>query len=79
MCDELTTASAVNIVVSMQQANEGVVQLVKDGIDRLITTFNRRAQKAANGQVLGSIGQPRLPPAQVIVPALLLRLGALVQ
>ena len=78
-CDQLATAPAANNVVNMQQADEGVVQLVKDCIDKLITTLNRRAQKAANGHVLGAIGQPGLAPAQLIVPTLLLLLGAPVQ
>ena len=78
-CDQLATASAANNVVNMQQVDEGVVQLVKDCIDKLTTTLNWRSQKAANGHVLGPIGQPGLPPAQLIVPALLLPLGAPVQ
>ena len=57
-CDQLATASAANHVVNMQQADEGVMQLVKDCIDKLTTTLNRCAQKAANGHVLGPIGQP---------------------
>ena len=48
-------------------------------MDKLTTTLNRRAQKVANGHVLGPIGQPGLPPAQLIVPVLLLPLGAPVQ
>ena len=78
-CDELATVLAARNVVSMQQADERVVQLVKDCMDKLTTTLNRRAQKAANGHVLGPIGQPGLPPTQLIVPALLLPLGAPVQ
>ena len=77
--DQRATASAENHVVNMQQADKGVVQLVKYCIDKLTTTLNRCAQKAANGHVLGPIGQPGLPPAQLIVPALLLPLGAPVQ
>ena len=75
-CDQLATASAVNNIVNMQRADEGVVQLVKDCIDKLTTTLNRHAQKVANGQVLGPIGQPGLSPAQLIIPGLLLPPGA---
>ena len=78
-CDQLATTSAANNVINMPQADEGVVQLVKDCIDKLTPTLNRSAQKAANGHVLGPIGQPGLPPAQLIVPTLLLSLVAPVQ
>ena len=78
-CDELAMASATNNVVSMQQADERVVQLVKDCMDKLTTTLNRRAQKAVNGHIRGPIGRPGLTPAQLIVPALLLPLVAPVQ
>ena len=78
-CNELTTASAANNVVSMLQADEGVVPLVKDCMEKLATTLNRRAPKAANGHVLGPNGQLGLPPAQLIVSALRLLLGAPVQ
>ena len=42
-CDELATASAANNIVCMQQADERAVQLVKDWMDKLTTTLNRRA------------------------------------
>ena len=74
-CDRLATASAANNVHNMQQADEGIVQLVKDCIDKLITTMNRRAQKVANGQAVPPIGQPGVPPAQLNVSALLLPPG----
>ena len=72
VCDQLTTASATNKVPNMHQADEGIVQLVKDCIDKLMTTMNRRAQKKANGQAVPPIGQPGVPPAQLNVSTMLL-------
>ena len=60
----------------MQQADEGIVQLVKDCMDKLITTMNRRAQKVANGQTVPLIGRLEVPPAQLNVSTLLLLPGA---
>ena len=76
VCHRLTTASAANKVHNMQQADEGIVQLVNDCIDKLITTMNRRAQKVANGQAVPPIGQPGVSPAQLNVSTLLLPPGA---
>ena len=78
-CDEFATASVANNAVSMQQADAGFIQLVKNCIDKLTTTLNKRAQKVGNGHVLGPIGQLGLPPTQLFVPAVLLVLGVLVQ
>ena len=60
--NELATVSDENNVVSMAQADVGVMELVKDSMDKLTTTLNRCAPEAANGHVLSPIGQPELPP-----------------
>ena len=78
-CDRLATASAANNILNMNQADEGIVQLVKNCIDKLITTMNRHAQKVANDQAVSPIGQPEVPPALLNVSALLLPPGARAQ
>ena len=75
-CDRLATASAANNVHNMQQSDEGIVQLVNNSIDKLITIMDRPAQKVANGQSVSPIGQPGVPSAQLNVSALLLLPGA---
>ena len=50
--------------------------LLKTGIEKLITRMNRRAQKVANGQAVSPIGQPGDPPEQLNVPVLLIPPGA---
>ena len=48
MYNQLATASAANNVVNMQQADEAVLQLVKETIDKLTATMGKDGQKAAN-------------------------------
>lgn len=60
----------------MERADEGVIQLDTDYIDKLTTAFNRSAQKAANSLVLGRIGQQGIPAAELIIPGLVLLPGA---
>ena len=71
-CDQLATAPAANNVHNMQQADEGIVQLVNNCIEKLITILNRCTQKVANGQAVAPIGQPGVHPAQLNISALLL-------
>jgi len=78
-CDQLTTESAANNVARMREADEGIVQLVKDCMSKLTTTMNQQLQVVAKGQPAPALGQPGVPTAQVIVPPLLLPLGAPIQ
>jgi len=63
-CDELATASAANAIPGMQEADDAVLQLVKNCEKKLTNTINLNNKLFR--QVLG------VPPAQVIVPNLLL-------
>jgi len=77
-CHQLATGSAANNVARMGEADEAIVQLVKDCMSKLITTMNNLKQLlvVAKGQPAHALGQPGVPTAQVIVPPLLLPLGA---
>jgi len=77
--DQLTRESAANNVALMQEADAAIVQLVKDCMSKLTTTMNKQLQVVAKGQPAPALGQPRVPTAQVIVPQLLLPLGAPIQ
>jgi len=66
--DELTTASAANDIPGMQEVDEAVVQLVKDCGKKLTNIINLKNKRFP--QVLG------VPPAQVIVPKILLPANA---
>jgi len=67
-CDKLATASAANNIPSMQAADEVVIQLVKDCAKKLTDTI--KLPNKPFPQV------PGVPPAQVIVPNLLLPANA---
>jgi len=65
-CDELATASAANNMASMQEIDEGVLQLVNDSRKKLTKTIETNNHVPPPG--------PGIPPAQVILnPILLLR------
>jgi len=78
-CNQLATESAANNVARMREADEAIVQLVKDSMSKLTTTMNKQLQVVAKGQPQPALGQPGVPTAQVIVPPLLLPLGAQIQ
>jgi len=78
-CDQLATESAANNVARMREADEAIVQLVKDCMSKLTTTMNKQLQVVAKGQPAPALGQPGVPTAQVIVTPLLLPLGAPIQ
>jgi len=78
-CDQPVTKSAANNVARMRAADEAIVQLVKDCMSKLTTTMNTQLQVVAKGQPAPALGQPGVPTAQVIVPLLLLPLGAPIQ
>jgi len=67
-CDELTTASAANDIHGMQEVDEAVVQLVKDSGKKLTNRIHLKNKPFP--QV------PGVPPAQVIVPNILLSANA---
>jgi len=67
-CDELATASTGNDIPGMPEEDEAVVQLVKDGEKKLANTINLKNKPFP--QV------PGVPPAQVIVPNILLPANA---
>jgi len=66
-CDELATVSAVNNMPSMQAIDEAVLQLVKASGKKLAHTI-KTTKKVPPG--------PGVPPGQVIVNPVLLRLNA---
>jgi len=78
-CDQLATESAANNVARMREANEAIVQLVKDSRSKLTTTMNKQLQVVAKGQPAPALGQPGVPTTQVIVPSLVLPLGTPIQ
>jgi len=67
-CDELATASAANNMASMQKIDEAVLQLVKDCGKKLANTIRTNNHVPPPG--------PGVPPAQVIVRAMLLPLNS---
>jgi len=67
-CDELATTSAANDIPGIQEVDEAVVQLVKDCGKKLTNTINLKNKPFP--QV------PGVPPAQVIVPNILLPANA---
>ena len=71
-CDTLATASAANNVIGMQQADDAVVQIAKDCGRKLMNTLANRAAAQLRGAKVAPLGQPGVPPAQVIIPNLLL-------
>jgi len=75
-CDQLATESAANTVARMREADEAIVRLVKDCMSKLTTIMNKQLQVVAKGQPTPALGQPGVPTAQVMVPPLLLPLGA---
>jgi len=78
-CNQLATESAANKVARMREADEAIVQLLKDCMSKLTTTMNKQPQVEAKGQPAAALGQPGVLTAQVIVPPLLLPLGAPIQ
>ena len=78
-CDQLATESATNNVSPRQEADEVIVQLVKACLSHLTTTMNKQLQVVAKAQPAPALGQPGIPPGQVIVPQLLLPVGAPIQ
>jgi len=78
-CNQLTTEAAANKVAHMQEAVDAIVQLVKNYLSKLRTTMNKQLQVVAKVQPAPVLGQPGVPTTQVIVPALLLPLGAPIQ
>jgi len=48
-CDQLATESAGNNVARMREADEVIVQLVKDCISKLPTTMDKQLQVVAKG------------------------------
>jgi len=66
--DEHATASAANDIPGMQDVDEAVVQLVKDCGKKLTNTINLKNKPFPQG--------PGVPPAQVIVPNILLPANA---
>jgi len=78
-CDQLATESAVNNVAHRREAHEAIIELVKDCMSRLITTMKKQVRVVAKAPPAPALGQPGVPTAQVIVPPLLLPLGAPIQ
>jgi len=78
-CDQLARESALNNAARMWEANEAIVQLVKECISKMTTTMNKQLQVVAKSQPAAALGQPGVPTAQGIIPALVLALGAPVQ
>jgi len=78
-CDQHARESAANNVARMREADVAIVQLVKDYMSKLTTTMNKQLQVVAKGRPAPVLGQPGVPTAQVIVPPLLLPLGAPIQ
>jgi len=70
-CDQLVTESAANDVARMWEANEAIVQLVKDCMSKWTTTMNKQLLVVAKGQPAPALGQPGVPTTQGIVPPLL--------
>jgi len=66
--DELATASAANDIPGMQEVDEAVVQLVKDCGKKLTNTINLK------NKLFPQV--PGVPPAQVIIPNILLPANA---
>jgi len=79
VCDQLTTESAANNVAPMREADEAIVQLVRDSMSNLTTTMNKQLQVVAEGQPAPALGQLGVPTAHVIVPPLLVPLGTPIQ
>jgi len=77
--DQRATESAANYVAAMREADEAVVQLVKDYMSKFTTTMNKQLQVVAKGKPVPALDQPGVPTAQLIVPLLLLSLGAPLQ
>ena len=75
-CDQLATKSGANNVARMREADEANVQLVKDSISKLTTTMKKELQVVAKGQLAPDLVLLGVPTAQVIVPPVLLPLGA---
>jgi len=78
-CDHLARESAANNVGHMGEADEAIVQLVKNCMRKMTTTMDKQLQIVAKGQPAPALGQPGLPTAQVMVPPLLLPRGAPIQ
>jgi len=55
-CDQLATESAENSVARMREANEAIVQLVKDCMSKLKTTMNKQLQVVAKGPPAHALG-----------------------
>jgi len=80
-CDQLATESAANHVAlaRMRKAHVAIVPLVKNCMSKLTTNMNNQLQVVAKGQPAPALGQRGVPTPQVIVPPLLLPLGAPIQ
>jgi len=75
-CNPLGPEAAANNLALMREADEAIVQVVKDCMSKLTTTMYKQLQVVAKGQPAPAVGQPGVPTTQVIVPPLLLPLGA---
>ena len=71
-CDTLAIASTANNVIGMQQVDDAVVQIAKDCGRKLMNTLANPAAAQLRGAKVAPLGQPGVPPAQVIIPNLLL-------
>ena len=71
-CDTLATASAANNVIGMQQADDAVVPIAKDCGRKLMNTLPNRPAARLRGAKVAPLGQPGVPPTQMIIPNLLL-------
>jgi len=63
----------------MREAYEKIVQLVKNCMSKSTTSMNKELHIVAKGQPAPALSQPGVPTTQVIVPSLLLPLGAQIQ
>ena len=71
-CNTLTTASAANNVIGMQQANDTIVLIAKDCGQKLMNTLANCAAAELRGAKVAPLGPLGVPPAQVIISNLLL-------
>jgi len=68
VCDQLTTELCANNMACIREADEAIVQLVKDSMSKLTTTMNKQLQVVAKGQPAPALGQPGVSIEQVIDP-----------
>ena len=51
VCDQLARESAANNMTRMREADEAIIQLVKDCISKWTTTMNKQLQVVAKGRL----------------------------